>query len=79
MIEADFDYSDYESGPFCRHWDEAGYCPIKCAACGHTCGRHEDAMDSTECNECDCPAWVEPDDTITLKARAEAAFGSSDS
>jgi hypothetical protein len=30
---------DYESGPFCRHWQEAGDCDEPCV-CGHPCRRH---------------------------------------
>jgi len=56
------DWTDYESGPFCRHWGDPGDCDIRCADCGDRCGQHDAAEGSTECNECDCSAWKEPGD-----------------
>lgn len=56
------DFTDYESGPFCRHFSDPSDCEIECDRCGDRCGRHDAAEGSTECNECECPAWVEPEE-----------------
>lgn len=52
---------DYESGPFCRHWDDPGDCRIKCGHCGHGCCEHAATEGETHCHECECPRWVEPE------------------
>lgn len=58
QLEAEGETDDvgFESGPFCRHWSEAGYCGEICAACGHRCSSHVEG-----CSEdgCGCSAWVE--------------------
>jgi hypothetical protein len=36
------DWSDYESGPFCKHWQYAYNCDELCAKCGHRCSLHGD-------------------------------------
>ena len=50
-------YDDYESGPFCRHWDDMG-CTVKCARCGHSCLRHGIGNDLS-CDDCNCREWLE--------------------
>lgn len=60
-MENDYDWSDYESGPFCRHFGDPP-CDIKCAYCEHTCTRHEMTEGHAYCNDCDeCDEWIEPD------------------
>lgn len=49
-------YSDSaDSGPFCEHWGELGYCDEPCArpTCAHPCKSHPFGSD---CNVegCDC-------------------------
>lgn len=59
------DWTDYESGPFCRHWSSPYDCERKCANCGHACVSHgEDGCESHDedgCESCDCEEWVEPE------------------
>jgi hypothetical protein len=57
------DWSNYDSGPFCRHWFETYDCEIKCANCGHVCTRHKYEDGRRECleDDCHCEAWVEPE------------------
>jgi hypothetical protein len=57
------DWSNYETGPFCRHWGDPVDCDIKCANCGHGCTQHEAEDGRRECfmPDCDCEAWVEPE------------------
>ncbi len=38
-----------DSGPFCVHWGEPGYCERLCE-CGHRCHPYE--CDGCECDEC---------------------------
>lgn len=38
--EEETDWSEYESGPFCRHWGEVWDCEIPCLRCGHKCDEH---------------------------------------
>jgi len=59
-MSEDYDWSDYDSGPFCRHWGEYGSCDDKCK-CGHTCSQHPE----DECGEdgCDCKKYVDDDST----------------
>lgn len=56
--EIEDSWEDYDSGPFCRHWDDTS-CPLVCANCGHRCLQHaaEDGFDN--CEECDCEHWVD--------------------
>jgi len=57
--EQDEDSSDYDSGPFCRHWSDPSDCEEVCAACGHHCRDHDLGSDSfCYADGCDCPAWV---------------------
>ena len=52
----------YESGPFCRHWYEAGDCDYSCAVCGHGCTEHAAESGETQCliPECPCVGWEQP-------------------
>jgi hypothetical protein len=51
----DVDGGDYESGPFCVHWGDPGYCERVCLRCGHECKHHW-----VRCDEkcCSCEAYV---------------------
>lgn len=51
------DWAGEESGPFCRHWSEAGYCEQVCSACGHSCPSHDSGPCSTE--RCQCDGFAE--------------------
>jgi len=57
----DDDWTEYESGPFCRHWYDPSDCEILCATCGHRCCRHGYG-DGCGCEEdgCACSDWKEP-------------------
>ena len=33
-------WDDYESGPYCVHWDDPSDCEEKCAICGGECRFH---------------------------------------
>jgi hypothetical protein len=54
--EGESDWSDYESGPFCRHYSDPWDCDTPCGTCGHRCCKHSD-----ECEEegCGCEEWTE--------------------
>lgn len=56
----DREWWDYESGPFCRHWGELGYCEKPCPTCGHACNEHRD---DTACmfTGCSCAGWPKDD------------------
>jgi hypothetical protein len=57
---SDDDWSDYESGPFCRHWSDPSYCAHECARCGHECNAHNGYLDDRcDVRGCDCEAWLE--------------------
>ena len=43
------DWDDYETGPFCRHWDHPSDCTEPCM-CGHHCRWHAGG----DCNVDDC-------------------------
>jgi len=55
------DWTDYESGPFCRHYSDPDDCDRTCATCGHGCARHDYDNGETACMEdgCACRAWTE--------------------
>jgi hypothetical protein len=62
MSEADDnDWSDYETGPFCRHWGDPSDCDRECKRCGHKCPRHGFGNDNSACMEegCQCQSWAE--------------------
>lgn len=46
---------EIDTGPFCRHFNDPGYCDIECLHCGHRCVAHD--IETGECDECDCPGW----------------------
>jgi hypothetical protein len=50
------DWTDYESGPFCRHWSDLGCCDDLCV-CGHTCSKH--GYDPCDASGCDCQFFVD--------------------
>lgn len=56
------DWSDYETGPFCRHWGDPADCDIPCGECEHRCTQHGATDGLSGCLEadCSCEAWVEP-------------------
>lgn len=60
----DNDYTDYQSGPFCRHWGDPNDCDIVCAECGHRCTQHacDDGDFSCSVDDCECQAWKEPEE-----------------
>jgi hypothetical protein len=70
------DWTDYESGPFCRHYADPWDCDEKCTNCGHSCQSHD--VDDGSCDSCKCAEWGDADNPDTLKNRAEAAFKSED-
>ena len=53
--DEEVDWSEYESGPFCRHWSDPADCDQLCV-CGHKCCQHR----GDECQECDCEQFKEP-------------------
>lgn len=54
------DWSDYESGPFCRHWGDPADCDIPCGRCGHRCSQHGGG--SCIVDECACDEFVDVED-----------------
>jgi len=36
----DNSWDDYESGPYCRHWNDPSSCDERCKNCGELCGNH---------------------------------------
>lgn len=51
------DFVEYNSGSYCRHWDDPASCEDKCGACGCECRDH--GMDN-DCASCEkCPGWKE--------------------
>lgn len=52
------DWSEYESGPFCRHWSDPWECENVCK-CGHTCPEHSSCDNSCNVEGCDCQEWAE--------------------
>lgn len=53
MSEAEQDWDDFESGPFCRHWHDPIDCVVCCFACGLTCRDHQD----DECSWTEDSSW----------------------
>lgn len=62
MTEDDSDWSDYDSGPFCRHWSDPADCDRECTTCKHPCSEHYGHDD--ECRhqsggmKCGCEEWT---------------------
>lgn len=54
------EFTEFETGPFCRHFGDPSDCREKCANpdCGHECTSHGfgDGA-SSECSYCDCKEW----------------------
>ena len=50
------DWSDYQTGPFCRHF-ALDDCDEECL-CGHTCSEH-DVGGCCNDPDCDCEKWEE--------------------
>jgi len=46
------EWEDYESGPYCSHWAEPGYCDELCEnpKCGHKCSDHGGSCDVEDCD-----------------------------
>ena len=53
------EWEEYESGPFCRHWDDPSCCTEVCV-CGHRCIEHVFTKPG-ECDRCECNEWREND------------------
>lgn len=62
--EVDDDDEGYESGPFCRHYNELGYCDEVCA-CDHKCNDHDPWGDVGRCEVagCACDSWKDKEAT----------------
>lgn len=64
MVEDDeIDWDNYETGPFCRHYNDPSDCDEPCARCGHKCSEHGGGWDNNEPCEhdgCACPGFVDP-------------------
>lgn len=52
------DYEDYDSGPFCQHYDHPDYCNVMCT-CGHPCRDH---YCDDSCNACDCDKFKDEEE-----------------
>lgn len=55
------DWSDYDSGPFCPHWDSPYSCQQKCEKCDHFCYDHNsDVNDNWGCTKffCECKQFM---------------------
>jgi len=44
-VNGEDDRSDYDSGPFCRHWGDPSDCDEVCLTCGHKCCEHDHCGD----------------------------------
>lgn len=54
------DWSDYQSGPFCRHWADPSDCSKVCACCGHSCSAHDYGCDEYGCG---CKEFVDAEES----------------
>lgn len=54
------DLENYDTGSFCRHWNDPSCCDEICATCGHKCTEHE-FSDESECmiDGCECCGFVD--------------------
>jgi hypothetical protein len=59
----ELDTTEYETGPFCRHFADPVDCSETCIGCGHECHEHVRFEGPRPCDAagCDCPGWVERD------------------
>lgn len=55
----DEDWEDYESGPYCRHWNITYECDDRCATCGHLCIAHSDFECEPDSETCPCREFVD--------------------
>jgi len=56
------EYEDYESGPYCQHWSELGFCEDPCV-CGHACRQHSAFIDDgCDVAECECQEFKAKED-----------------
>ncbi len=53
VLDDDQDWSDYDSGPFCPHWNSPGECDEVCTKCGHGCNDHYGDL-GCQIEGCDC-------------------------
>lgn len=72
MCEPEDEIEDWESGPFCPHYNN-GDCGEICARCGHTCGKHwyGDCIE----DDCDCEEFLGFPEEIEAKERFEEVYG----
>jgi hypothetical protein len=59
-----YDDTEYDTGPFCRHYADPTDCDHKCLRCNHECHEHDQDMSgSGKCNhdDCECHDWLEED------------------
>ena len=68
----DDDWLDYESGPYCRHWSELGFCESMCT-CGHWCGKHYD--DACDVELCPCEKFIDEDELRPKQQPDEPPIG----
>jgi len=52
-------WENYESGPYCVHWDYPPDCEEKCK-CGHECRKHW-CGNECEIEGCSCQQYQDPD------------------
>lgn len=60
-MDGTYDWSNYDTGPFCRHWSDPSDCDRLCANCGHRCTMHAFEDGERMCYEpdCRCATWKE--------------------
>jgi hypothetical protein len=63
------DNTEYDTGPFCRHFGDPADCDIECLHCGHPCFAHGQEPGNAECHfvsdagvACTCMEWELPED-----------------
>jgi len=52
---------DYDSGPYCQHWDDPFECEDLCK-CGHFCHRHNFVGEDCKEELCKCEKFKDKDD-----------------
>jgi hypothetical protein len=54
-------WENFETGPFCRHWESPGDCQRNCAGCGHGCTDHAlpESKSNCEVEGCACKQWTD--------------------
>ncbi len=53
------DWSDYDSGPYCQHWNELSYCKNICEMCNHYCNDHNNEDKCYGNLFCKCKIFVD--------------------